>query len=242
MKTIALLSLFLSQILISAAQSKTEVYIPVNVNLRESLSNTIQYVEPHFLLGMVYLNDGTSSNAFLNYNILLDEMHFIFKDESTGEDRILALANPQSINFVSFGKRLLIHDKKYGYLEVLMNGNIKLLKKRKLEVKSTDQPKDSYGNLSEAAATSTMTSFNGENFHYSPESEKLIQANAIKIEKFYSLKSKIIKPIKSKKSLLKLGSKKNKELNNFFDGLTGKWNEEQNLIEYFKLVNKLQKD
>jgi hypothetical protein len=244
MKRITLLLLALSLAFCLSAQiKKSQIDVPAGKNLREVLSNSLQYVEPDFLLGKVYYKDKSVSEGFFNYNILLNEMHFVFYDKESDTDRVLSLANPETIDFITFGKRLFVFDKRYGYVEVIFNGKIKLLKKSTLEVVSGDRPRDSYGYLPESAASSKLDYFGGENFIYAPDREEILKANTKREDRYYSQKAKSIKPISSKKSLLSLSSKKHSdELSKFIDDLPGKWNDEQNLFEYFKFANKFENE
>jgi len=53
----------------------------VNVNFADTLNNVLtmgfQYLYPQFTRGIVHFNDNARSTAFLNYNILLNEIHFM---------------------------------------------------------------------------------------------------------------------------------------------------------------------
>ena len=240
--TVLLVSLMLSSSLFGQI-TKSKIEVPAGKNLREVLSNSLQYVEPDFLLGKVYYKDKSVSEGFFNYNILLNEMHFVIYEKETDTDKILKLANPETVDFITFGKRLFVFDKRYGYLEVIYNGKVKLLKKSTLQVISGDRPRDSYGYLPESAASSSLDYFGGENFIYAPDREEIIKANTKREDRYYSQKAKAIKPITTKKALLSLSSKKHSdELSKFIDDLPGKWNDEQNLFEFFKFANKFEND
>ena len=242
MSRLTVLTVVILLSLSSFGQNKT-IDVPADKNLREVLANSLQYVEPDFLWGRVLHNDGSVSEAFLNYNLLLGEMHFILLDTETGNDKVLSLANPEAINFITIGKRLFIFDKRYGYMEVLVNGQIKLLKKSKLEIKAGDRPRDSYGYLPESASSSTLNYFGGENFIYAPDREEIIKANTVREDRYYAMKSKSINPLSSKSALFKTSAKKHRdELSSYQNSLKGFWNDEQNLIEYFKFANKLEKE
>lgn len=240
MKQIILFSIIILSSYFALSQQKSQIEVPADRNLREVLSNSLQYVEPDFILGRVVHNDGSVSEAFLNYNILLGEMHFIFMNKETGKDKVLSLANPQDINFISFGKRLFIWDKRYGYLEVLVNGNTKLVKRSKLEIKSGERPRDSYGYLPESASSSNIQYFGGENFIYAPDREEIIKANTFRDDRYYAVKNESVKALTSKKVLFKLVPKSSREeLKNYQTSQKGFWNSEDNLIDFFKRVNKI---
>ena len=68
------------------------------------------YRLPAFTEGMVTFRNGGSVTAKLNYNINVDEMHFINPQGDT-----LALADPPAVNFIDIGQYRFYYDK--GYLQ-----------------------------------------------------------------------------------------------------------------------------
>lgn len=245
-KKMRILFVFLAVVLhagVVSSQVVTSIQAQPKMNLREVLANSLQYIEPDFLLGRVIYNNGEMSQAFLNYNLLLNEIHFIQTDEETGTDRVMSLKNPQDVNFISIGRRLFIYDSRLGFLEILVNGKIKLLKKTSLEVSTKNQPSDAYGPIPITSSTTTVGSFVGENFNFNPDREDILKANTIRTEKYFSQKSSSIRPISTKKALLKLSPKKHhEELSSYLDMLKLRWNDEKNLIEYFKFANTFEKE
>ncbi|HMC84790.1 MAG TPA: hypothetical protein VKI61_04665 [Chitinophagaceae bacterium] len=64
--------------------------------------------------GTVVFRNGIISSARLNYNISLDEMHFV---NSSGDT--LSVADPITINFISVNGSRFYYDKGNGYLQVI---------------------------------------------------------------------------------------------------------------------------
>jgi len=227
----------------SIAQNKTLIEAPKNQNLFEVLSDSLQYVDSNFQFGKVYHADGKSSEVYLNYNLLLSEMHFVVYDSELKKNKILSIANPETIKFIIFGKHLFVYDDKYGYLEVLVNTEIKLLKKEKLVVKADDKSQGGYGAASESSGKTNVSYIKAFNTPFPIGSDGDITAYAEKEIKFYGMKSSAAKSLSSKKNLLGLFAKNQRTtLQAYLDSLNGKWNEEQHLIDFFKYADKIIKE
>lgn len=110
-------------------EKKGEIVVSKTADLKEVLKSETQYAEPEFVDGMVYYNSGKGSKGLMNYHLLNDEIHFISPDK-----KVLALTS-NDINFVSLKNRVFIHNPNLGFLEVTYNETIKLLVKRKVQVK-----------------------------------------------------------------------------------------------------------
>jgi len=225
------------------AQNKAVVEAPKNKNLFEVLSDSLQYVESNFQWGKVYFNDGKVTEAYLNYNLLLGEMHFILYDKELKKNKVLSIANPETISFIVFGKYVYIYDSKYGYLEVLVNTKVKLLKWEKLIVKAEDNSQSAYGTKSESSGGTNVSYLSGFNTPFPLGSDGNVLANATKEVKYFGLKSKTVKPLSSKKNLISLFPKKHhEELKGYLDSLNGSWNDANNLIEIFKFADKFKNE
>jgi len=83
------------------------------------------YRFPAFTEGTIIMRNGIISGQLLNYNISLDEMHFIGEKGDT-----LALADPFSVSFISMNGSRFYYDK--GYLQTIDSSNGIMLAFRQL--------------------------------------------------------------------------------------------------------------
>ncbi|MCY7423023.1 MAG: hypothetical protein LH478_14925 [Chitinophagaceae bacterium] len=109
------------------------------------------YSFPHFKKGIVFLGDGSATSQQLNYNLLLDEMHFINANNNT-----LAIATPETIKSVVFDSTSFYFDKNYLQV-VLEEGEIKLAIKQFL-VQSPYRTRGAYDVSSFVSSISTYSS------------------------------------------------------------------------------------
>ena len=80
---------------------------------KKAIPASVQYLYPQFQPGRVIFYNGYNTNALLNYNLLLGEVHFVGAQKDT-----LSLANEQLIKMIIVGKQPFIFAPKYGYLLV----------------------------------------------------------------------------------------------------------------------------
>ncbi len=99
------------------AQKNKVVTVRAGTNIMDVLSTADVFYYPHFTSGKVFFKEGTGTDAKLNYNRLVDEMHFI----STKGDT-LALANENNIKYIAIGNDSFYYD--HGYLTLLASGNL----------------------------------------------------------------------------------------------------------------------
>ncbi len=113
MRVVFLVASLVLSVALAAQTRKTYIVrageIPVEVLPVEAV-----YSFPHFKKGIVYLRDGTATSQLLNYNLALDEMHFISGNKDT-----LAIATPEAVKYVAFDSTSFYFDK--NYFEVLFN-------------------------------------------------------------------------------------------------------------------------
>lgn len=74
--------------------------------------DSVRFILPEFLPGMIIFNDGTQANAALNINTMTQCVHFI---DTEGND--MALANNTQVSKVFVKGRLFLNSR-YGYIEV----------------------------------------------------------------------------------------------------------------------------
>ena len=128
------------------------IVIKAGTSVNESIAVTNLYQYPQFIFGKVFYRSGDSSGGKLNYNKLLDEMHFIdFKGDT------LTIANPGTVKFIRVNNDVFYYDDGYMKLVREING-IKLAVKHSLRVsgknktgaynmQSPTSAIDSYGSL-----------------------------------------------------------------------------------------------
>ncbi len=185
-------------------EKKGEIEVSKTTDLKEVLKSETQYVEPEFVEGMVYYNSGKGSKGLMNYHLLNDEIHFISPDK-----KVLALTT-SDINFVSLKNRVFIHNPNLGFLEVTYNGTIKLLVRRRVQVKEKEEVHTgAYGEQSQSATVQNAALTDGRVVLYDPTNP--VKAEVLYTEEYYlGVNQKVIK-IKNVKSIEKVVGKNNKQ-------------------------------
>ncbi|MGC8864084.1 MAG: hypothetical protein ACP5O2_00020 [Bacteroidales bacterium] len=101
------------------------------------------YLEDEFIPAVViYQNGNVDNQYFFRYNAFYDEMEFI---DAKGDT--LVLENPAEIRWVIIGSRKFVYDnfqdkddKKQGFLEVIADGDIRLLCRHTMVFERADPP------------------------------------------------------------------------------------------------------
>jgi hypothetical protein len=112
-----------------------------------------------FTTGKVVFLGGKYSSVMLNYNISLDEMHFIDPKGDT-----LAVANPASIRFINMNGNRFYYDK--GWLQIIDTAKGLILAFRQVLSKSKPLQKNGYETMkpNEFAGSETFFTGNGQKF------------------------------------------------------------------------------
>ncbi len=235
---LVVLSLLSFQLL---GQRRTVTQLPHNPETRKLLANSMQYLEPDFAPGYVTLKDGSVVSALMNYNILFDEMHFVTAVEGSSLEEIMAFSNFDQLDFISIGKRIFVHKGRQGFMEVLVDGDYGLLKTTRLEIKTDTRSRDGYGYLPESAAVTRLgyTDFHSNDFLNSPDREKILEANTVLTENYYSLNEGNLRIINTRAAITRLVPRNQRaELNNFMNSLGGNIiANEENLAAVFRYLN-----
>ena len=108
MKALLLLLLAFTTYTTSLAQSTATVTVKAGSSIMDVLSTAEVFHYPQFTSGKVFFRDGSNAEAKMNYNRLLDEMHFI---GPTGDT--LALANERLIHFIAVGDDSFYYEQTY---------------------------------------------------------------------------------------------------------------------------------
>ena len=143
-----LLLFFLAYCCHSQAQDSA-IVIKAGTSFNESVSIIDLYQYPQFTYGKVFFKPGDNTAAKLNYNKLLDEMHFIdFKGDT------LNIANAATIRLIRINNDVFYYDN--GYVKLIKDTNgIKLAAKQMLRVTG----KNKIGAYDMASPTSAINSY-----------------------------------------------------------------------------------
>ena len=115
------------------AQKRPLVTVKAGENIMDVLPTSEIFYYTHFTSGRVFLRNGSKSEAKLNYNRLVDEMHFINPNGDT-----LAVASENTIKYIAIGYDTFYYDA--GYVRLLSTGNfVKLGVKQTWKISDTRQ-------------------------------------------------------------------------------------------------------
>jgi len=142
--------------IILLGQERFSIQLHSEEDINSKVANN-RYLFSEFTSGTVIFTDNTATKADINYDIIMDEMHFT---DAKGEVKALA-NNPADIVSIHIDGREFIH-LRYGYAEVLAySGNKALLISRRIKAE-TDKPTGAYGTASEVSAVERSSVIFGE--------------------------------------------------------------------------------
>jgi hypothetical protein len=128
-----------------------------NNNCLQAQTDTIPYVShyvlPDFIVGSVKMKNGDTEYAYLNYNMITEEM--IFDKDGTK----LALAQLEAIDTVYIDSLVFIPHEKI-FFEVLYSGNVVLYKQNKCNLLIAGDPAG-YGGSTETGASKNVANISG---------------------------------------------------------------------------------
>jgi hypothetical protein len=188
------------------AQRQTFVTVKAGNNIMDVLSTTDVLQYPQFTIGRVYLRSGTVAEAKLNYNRLMDEMHFIDLKGDT-----LALADEKNIRHVVIGMDTFYFDG--GYVRLLSESASAKLALKQVWIISNSRQIGAYNSTNHSVGLTSFTSFNESGRLY----DLTVNANLVlkKIEQFYLATSNNHFVAASKKNLLQLFPKEEQRLEQY---------------------------
>lgn len=230
-KLFLLLCLLVPMILVG--QIEQNVTYKRNLVLNEVVSSEYQYIYKEFQNGQIQYKDKQISKAKLNYNTLLDEVHFINE-----QGKIMTVANPQDIALITIGKVFLIPGPNLGYYEIIENGNISLLFKWKCKVIEKAKT-GAYGLANSTHKIEQLDKVISLNMTYDNyELEKSQIANiSVVITPYLKKGSKIIPANKLKGFFKAFGHKT--EIQQFINQNPIDFSREENLVRLTKFCNTL---
>lgn len=153
MKVLLLLLFALTYYTGSVAQKKTFINVKAGENIMDVVPTAEVFYYPDFTIGKVFIRDGTSTEAKLNYSRLVDEMHFISPKGDT-----LALADEKNIKYIVIGNDTFYYDA--GYLRLLSSGNLLKVAIKQIWMISEGRQIGAYNTPNNSASITSFTSYN----------------------------------------------------------------------------------
>jgi hypothetical protein len=128
-----------------------------NNNCLQAQTDTIPYVShyvlPDFIVGSVKMKNGGMEYAYMNYNMITEEM--IFDKDGTK----LALAELEAIDTVYIDSLVFVPHEKI-FFEILYSGNVVLYKQNKCNLLIAGDPAG-YGGSTETGASKNVANISG---------------------------------------------------------------------------------
>ncbi len=143
--------LLLGVLLSSLAWAQTDEM--VRVKSGEQLTTAQKYLFPQFAVGTVYLRNGQTPTARLNYQLQLREIQFIDPKGDT-----LTLANVHTVQRIGLNKEVFVFDQNGMALQLLGEyGSVKLTQNHSLQIVNVDK-EVGFGQSSSLSSVNTYSS------------------------------------------------------------------------------------
>ena len=135
------------------AQKKKYVTVKAGDKIMNVLSSTDILYYPVFTKGNVIRKDGSMISVQLNYNRLVDEMHFVGPQGDT-----MALANEVTLKYIAIGKdTFLFHDG--GYIKIIANSGRAKLAQKQIWMISDSRLVGAYNTSNSSTSMTSITSY-----------------------------------------------------------------------------------
>jgi hypothetical protein len=159
-----------------AAGQKNRITVKAGSNIMEVIPATEIFYYPEFKDGAVYLRNGSIAAARINYNRLVDEMHFISPKGDT-----MALSNEKEIKHLVIGADTFYYEN--GYLRLLASGPLVKLAVSHIWVISDTRQLGAYNSTNNSVSITSFRSLNQGGRLY----DLVVNADLIltKVETFY---------------------------------------------------------
>lgn len=182
---------------------------------------------PQFTSSKVLRKNGTAAEAKLNYNRLVDEMHFISDKGDT-----LALANEKTIDYVAAGTDTFYYDE--GYLRLLAVGAVLKLAVKQIWVISDSRQLGAYNSTNSSVSILSYTSYQegGRLYDLTVNADLVLK----RLEYYYLGNSQGHFVPAAKKELLTLFSKGQEQVENFLDENKINFSKEEDLKKLVRLL------
>lgn len=157
-----------------AQRTQTIRSTDTRVQVEKIADSTLVFLYPNLMDAVVSLRDGRSSQAKINYSILLDEMQMQTR-------RGIVAVETRDLKKLVVGEATFIHHGVEGYLEVLSEGSFPLFLKRQIRVSAMPVRRGAYGgtdytsaiDLAASIATNSGGDFNREIFLDNPSGQEM---------------------------------------------------------------------
>ncbi len=131
------------------------------INVCALANDDLQFLYPEKTKGTVYYSDGSIPEYEMNYNFLLDEMHYL-----TRRGRVHALQVRPRFDKIVINDKIFVYDVEEGYLEKLHTGNTSLYMKREVNVSTLPVKRGAYGTTDHTSSIAQTTIHQpGAEFH-----------------------------------------------------------------------------
>ena len=173
-----LLSLLFALVYVTALFSQNTSFVTVKAgsNVMDVLTIADVFHYPQFTYGKVFFKDRIVAEVKINYNRLLDEMHFI---GPTGDT--LALANEETVKFIAIGEDSFFYDQ--GYVRNILGGRVVKLAVKQVWKVVGNNKRGAYNSASGVSAISSKSSYyNGTGLYKINVSEDVVLS---KVERYY---------------------------------------------------------
>ena len=159
LKTVLILLAALASYAGLQAQKTTAVTIKAGNKISDHLPSSEIYAFPQFTSGNVFFKDGTKAEARLNYNYLVDEMHFIDRKGDT-----LALDNENTIKHIAIGTDTFYYNQ--GYFRLIRQNKEAILAFKQVWALGDIKKSGAFNMPSSSGAITTISSFVGRGGNY----------------------------------------------------------------------------
>lgn len=157
-----------------AQRTQTIRSTDTRVQVEKVADSTLVFLYPDLIDAVVSFRDGRSSQAKINYSILLDEMQMQTR-------RGIAALETRNLEKLEIGEATFIHRPDDGYLEVVSEGSFPLFMKRQIRVSAMPVRRGAYGgtdytsaiDLAASIATNSGGDFNREIFLDNPSGQEM---------------------------------------------------------------------
>ena len=134
------------------SQNTSLVTVKAGSNAMDVLTPVDVFYYPQFSDGKVFFKDGTVAALKMNYNRLLDEMHFIDPKGDT-----LAVADEKTVKLITIGEDSFYYDQ--GYVRNIVGDSTVKLASRQVWTVVGNNKRGAYNSSSSSAAISSKSSY-----------------------------------------------------------------------------------
>ena len=230
MRSLLLLFIILISYADLSAQDSTFVTIKTGQSIKDVLTTSDIYHYPHFTNGKVFLRDGTKAAGKMNYNRLYGQMLFINPIGDT-----LALADEKNIKFIVIDKDTFYYDG--GYLRLMANGGVVKLTEKQIWVLADIRKIGTHNRPTTTVAVTSFSSYtDGRD---AAKSKDLIMNEDVVLRKetqyYFGDKFNLFVPA-SKKGLLQLFPKEQREIDNYLKETKVNFNKKEDVEKLYQFL------